>query len=150
MDPVLPSDLSTYLGDPSSFNDARAQMLIDDATNEALSVVSGGKVPDTASVDDLPDQADAIVRAAAARLYVNPAGVTQEVTGSFSVSRPAASASMLSRKEKAKLKRLAGNGAAFTVDLTPTDALDDYESPLAHPTEAEAEAWALSNPLDNL
>jgi hypothetical protein len=149
MHPVEPSDLSTYLGDPQGFNETRAQMLLDDATNEALSVVyGGGDVTET--VDDLPDQADAIVRAAAARVYVNPAGVTQEVTGSFSVSRPAASGSMLSRREKAKLRRLAGKGGAFTVDPTPADALTDYESPLAHPTEAESEAWALSNPLDNL
>lgn len=116
---VTPADLATYLGLPAdTINEARATMLIDDAVNQALAIV---KIADGSTYEDLPTGADSIIRAAAGRLYLNPAGATSEAVGHYSVTRPAASGSMFSKAEKRSLRLLAGGGGAFSIDLMPPD-----------------------------
>lgn len=119
---VTPDDLGVYLGATLDATDEdRAQMLIDDAIAQALSVVTVGTVPvDGATEANLPDGAGSVIRAAVARVFLNPAGVTQEVLGSFSVARPASSGSFFSKAERAALRRMAGGGSAFSIDLLPT------------------------------
>jgi hypothetical protein len=123
MDAVTPDDLATYLGTTiSSADEDRAQMLIDDATAQALSVVTVGTVPTTgATAANLPVGAESVIRAAVARLFLNPMGVSQEVTGPYTFSRPAGSGSMFSKAEIATLRRLAGRSGAFSVALLPAD-----------------------------
>lgn len=117
---VTPDDLSVYLG--TSVEPDRAQMLIDDVKAQALALVTVGTVPDTgATWDNLPTGAEAIVRAAVARLYTNPTGVSSEGVGPFTYTRPAPSGSLLSTRERKALKRLAGRAGAFSVDPTPAD-----------------------------
>lgn len=121
-DIVTPADLGVYLGIDID-DDDRAQMLIDDAIGQALSIVAVGDIPDTGPTEaNLPAGSASVIRAAVARLWLNPAGVTQEVSGSFSYSRPAASGSMFSKAEIRSLRRLAGRSGAFAIDLLPADA----------------------------
>lgn len=110
---VTAADLGTYLG--TTVDDARAQYLIDRATELCLSLVS---------VDGaLPDGADAVVIDVAARAYTNPARVQQETVGPLSSSYgPGAGGLWLTRQNKATLRRLGGGGGAFTIDTMPTTA----------------------------
>lgn len=135
---VTPDDLSVYLG--VTVDDARAQMLIDDAVTQALSVVVVGTVPDTGPTEDnLPAGAASVIRAAVARIYLNPEGLTSEATGPFTQGRPANSGAMFSKAERKQLRRLAGQAAgAFTIDPTPVTAMDDFRDPLAQPTYSES------------
>ncbi len=107
---VTPADLGVYLG--VEVEQFRAQMLIDDAVAQAVDIVG------VADEGKLPASAAGIIRGAVARLYLNPAGVTQEMVGPLSYSRPASSGSIFSRAEKSALVRGAGRGA-FSVDLLP-------------------------------
>lgn len=139
---VTPADLSTYLG--ATVDDDRAQMLIDDAIEQALSVVTVGTVPDSgATEDNLPAGAASVIRPAVARIYLNPAGVTSEASGPFTYSRTASTGSMYSKAERAQLRRLAGQAAgAFSIDPTPADVLDNFRDPLAQPTYEETLEYA--------
>lgn len=120
---VTPTDLGTYLGTGIDGFDDRAQMLIDDAVSQALSIVTVGTVPDSgATYANLPVGAASVIRAAVARLWLNPAGVTQETTGPFAYSRPASTGSMFSKAEVRTLRRLAGRSGAFSVQMLPADA----------------------------
>lgn len=115
---VTPADLGVYLDLEIAADDARAQMLIDDAIEQALSIVTVGDVPETGPTEtNLPSGSASVIRAAVARLWLNPEAITQESAGSFSYSRPAASGSMFSKAEVASLRRLAGRSSAFSVDL---------------------------------
>lgn len=119
---VTPDDLATYLG-VSDFDETRAKMLIDDAVDDALSVVTVGTVPASGPTEaNLPIGSDAVIRAAAGRLYMNTGQVTSETIGPFSVTRAAPSGATLSLRERRKLLRLAGRGGAFTIETTPTTA----------------------------
>ncbi|SES03357.1 hypothetical protein SAMN05421870_107228 [Streptomyces qinglanensis] len=74
-------------------------------------------------VKPLPDEADAVVLAAAGRAYINPTQVSYETIGPMSVQRPQGSGGLyLTKADKAALKSLAGRGGAFTVDPTPETA----------------------------
>lgn len=139
---VTPADLSTYLG--TTVDEDRAQMLIDDAIGQALSIATVGTVPDTGPTEsNLPTGAESVIRPAVARIYLNPAGVTSEATGPFTYSRTASSGSMYSKAERAQLRRLAGQAAgAFSVDPTPVDVLDNYREPLGQPTYQETLEYA--------
>ena len=118
---VTPDDLGVYLGVTLTGDDEdRAQMLIDDAIAQALTVVTVGEVPDDGATEaNLPSGAASVIRAAVARIFLNPAGVSQEVLGSFSVSRAANSGGMFSKAERAQLRRMVGGGSAFSIDLLP-------------------------------
>jgi hypothetical protein len=102
-------DLALYL-DLTDINECRANLLIEQATSLAESVVK-----------PLPDGASAVVLAMAGRAYANPQGVSSETVGPYTVSRPQAGLYM-TKAETAALKRLGGRGGAFTIDPTPAEA----------------------------
>ncbi|HVX20887.1 MAG TPA: hypothetical protein VHB02_06045 [Acidimicrobiales bacterium] len=140
---VTPEDLRIYLA-LDDIDPGRAQMLITDVFREALTIATVGTVPDSGPTwDNLPTGADAVIRAAAGRLYLNPAGVTSETMGPYSVTRSAMTGSVLSRRERAKLRRLAGRGGAFSIDMTPATAMKDVIDPLATPTVEDSEEVGL-------
>lgn len=116
---VTPDDLAVYLGVPVDTLDSdRAQLLIDDAIAQALSIVTVGTVPvDGPTEDNLPSGAASVIRAAVARIYLNPAGVTSEATGPYLYSRPAGTGALFSSSERGALRRFASRGQAFSVDL---------------------------------
>lgn len=142
---VVPDDLATYLGVTLDDTEtARAQMLIDDAIAQALSIVTVGTVPDSGPTENnLPAGSASVIRPAVARIYLNPAGVTSDGAGPFNYGRPAGSGSMYSKAERATLRRLAGQSSgAFMIDLTPDDVLSNYTDPLARPTAQESFEYA--------
>lgn len=136
-----PADLATSLGVPlADLDTTRAQMLIDDAIADALSIVVVGTVPDTgATYDNLPAGSDSVIRAAAGRVYLNAGGVTSETVGPFSVTRPAPSGATLSGRERRKLLRLAGLSGAFSIDSTPAAAMTEVIDPAGSPDLEDAE-----------
>lgn len=120
MQAATPTDLAVFLG--AEFDDtdtARAQMILDGVTAQALTIVTVGTVPETGpTVDNLPDAASSVIYGAAGRAFLNPAGATQEVAGSASIARPAGTGSLLSAAEKAVLRALgAQGGGVFGIDL---------------------------------
>jgi hypothetical protein len=88
----------------------RAEFLLDQALTLAASIVT-----------PVPDAAKPIILAAAGRAYANPQGVSQETVGPYGVQRPFAGL-FFTRAEQAALRRLGGQGGAFTVDTTPATA----------------------------
>lgn len=134
---ITPTDLSTYLGEESApLDNDRAQMLISHAVTQALAIVTVGAVPASGPTsDNLPNGAESVILAAVSRIFLNPAGVTQETTGPFSYQRTAASGSMFSKAERQVLRRLAGRSpGAFSIDPTPDSVLSGYIDPLTQPT----------------
>lgn len=121
-DIVTTDELAVYLGvDLSGPDEDRAQLLIDDAIAQALSIVTVGTVPTTGATEaNLPAAAGSVIRAAVARVFLNPAGLTQEVLGSYSAARPANSGSIFSSAERGQLRRFGGRGSAFSIDLLQT------------------------------
>lgn len=120
MQPATPENLAVFLG--AEFDDtdtARAQMILDGVTAQALTVVVVGAVPETGpTAANLPDAASSVIYGAAGRAFLNPAGATQEVAGSASIARPSNTGSLLSAAEKAVLRALGGTGSGvFSVDL---------------------------------
>lgn len=105
------AELATYLG--SGVDQARADMLLSLAVDQCSAVVT-----------PLPDEATAVVLSATARAYTNPAGVTQEGAGPFQVTRPSAGV-YLTRAERSTLRRLAGGGNAFSIDLAGINGAGD-------------------------
>jgi hypothetical protein len=105
---VTPTDLGTYLG--VAVDDARAQLVIDLATQLCQSVVT-----------PLPVGAEAVILDVAVRGYANPTSVPAQAAGPFSVGG-ASGGVWLTRANKATLRRLAGSGGAFTIDTLPETA----------------------------
>lgn len=66
----------------------------------------------------LPDGAEDVVLAVAARVFGNPQAVSQEALGPYSVGRPVG----LTKQERAQLRGLDGSGGAYSIDPTPVDA----------------------------
>lgn len=128
---VTTDDLAVYMGVTLDGNEEdRAQLLIDDAIAQALSIVTVGTVADSGATEaNLPSGAGSVIRAAVARIFQNPNGVSQEVLGSYSVSRAANSGAMFSSAERGALRRMAGRGSAFSIDLLqagyPDTAFED-------------------------
>lgn len=134
---VTPANLATYLQiDMDDAETARAQMLIDHAIIQALSIVTVGDVPATGPTEaNLPAGAESVILPAVARIYLNPASLTGETAGPFNYTRTAGTGSLFSKAERQTLRRLAGQSAgAFTIDPTPADAMTYYSDPLAQPT----------------
>lgn len=104
---VTAAMLETYLG--ATVDETRASLLITQASN---------LVDVYFSPEDAPDAADAVVLSAASRAYVNPSGVTSEMTGPYQVTRPSAGV-YLTKAERTTLRRLATGGGAFSIDLIP-------------------------------
>ena len=118
---VTPDDLAVYLGVPvGDIDTSRAQMLIDDAIAQALTIVTVGTVPSGGPTEaNLPTGAASVIRAAVARIYLNPAGVDNETVGPFAYGRSAGTGAMFSKAERGQLRRAAGGGNAFSINLIP-------------------------------
>jgi len=116
---VTTDDLAVYLGVVlSSAEEDRAQMLIDHAIAQALSIVTVGTVPDGGATEaNLPPGAASVILAAVERRFSNPNGATTEAVGPYSIGRPAGSGAIFSSAERAQLRRFAGGGSAFSIDL---------------------------------
>lgn len=112
-DPLIDStDLATYLNDPT-IDQARAEMMIADAQTLCESILA-----------PLPPEAAVIVKRIAGRGYssaVGGRGRQVQSAGSPFGAVPGAGAIYLTRYDKADLRRLAGGGGAFSIDLLPAD-----------------------------
>lgn len=114
---VTSDDLASYIG--ADVDDDRAEFILDLVMSEAGSIVS-----------PVPSGSKGVILGAAARLYGNPMSVTQELVGPYQFSRPAST--LLTKGERASIRRAAGGGGAFMIDplgLTGTNDAEDY--PLA-------------------
>jgi hypothetical protein len=108
---VTADDFATFLA-LDSVDTARAEYLIELATALCESVVS-----------PLPAGSDAVVLDVVARVYVNPTSVTQDTVGPSAVGySPGSGGLHLTRSNLRTLRRLAGYGGAFTIDVMPTTA----------------------------
>lgn len=110
-DPLIDSgDLATYLNDPS-IDIERAEAMIVRAQTLCESVLS-----------PLPDAASVVVERVAGRGYVSAIGRGKQVQASGSPFGAVAGAGAiyLTRYDKADLRRLAGGGGAFSIDLLPS------------------------------
>lgn len=101
------SDLALYLG-VTSIDSDRATLILGLAVNLCESIVT-----------PLPDSANVVVLAVAARAFANPEGITGETVGPYTVQR-AAAGMYLTKSDKATLRRLAGGSGAFSIDTLPT------------------------------
>src|SRR5690348_7648345 len=104
-------DLATFLG--VSVDSARATQLIAWVMDEAASFI-----------DPVPSTAASVVLQAVSRIYTNPSGVTQELVGPYQASRPAGGA-LFNKGERAALRRLAGDGGAYSFDLLGINSEED-------------------------
>lgn len=108
---VLPSDLATYLS-IANIDEDRATLILGLAQGLCESVVS-----------PLPDGAEAVILDVATRAWSNPANTTSDATGPLSTSYGTVSGGLwLTRQNEATLRRLAGGGGAFTIDVMPANA----------------------------
>lgn len=129
---VLPSDLATLLND-TTINTSRAQALITDAQTLCSSIVS-----------PLPDTADVVVKRVAARAYVNSDTPRQQQLGQagdpYALGMPTVEGVYLTKEDVADLRRFAGGGGAFSIDIlpagfvapvdwSPDDQLADWDVP---------------------
>ena len=115
-----PDELATYLGD-SNIDQTRAALLLRLAESLAESIVA-----------PLPDGAESVVLSASSRAYTNPEGLTSETIGPFNYQRPNGNV-YLTREERRTLRRLAGGGGAFSIDM-----LANYVTPDWVPTDGTA------------
>jgi hypothetical protein len=108
---VSAEELGTYLND-SSIDPDRAAMLIEDAQLLCQSVVS-----------PLPEGANIVIRRVAARAYVTITSARSQqlaaANAPFGVAQTGTGGLWLSRADEADLRRLAGGGGAFSIDLLP-------------------------------
>lgn len=113
-------DLAVYLND-SSLNPDRAEAMIADAQTLCESVLS-----------PLPAAAAVIVKRVAARGYVTTTSTRNAqvaAAGSPFGSTPGGLGGVwLSRSDRADLRRLAGGGGSFNIDILPVD----YVAPSQH------------------
>lgn len=107
---VAASDLASYLG--TEVDTDRATFVLGLVMGEAGSIV-----------DPVPPGAKGVVLAAAARIYSNPTGVSQELIGPYQTSR--ASSNLLTKGERASIRRHAGGGGAFSFDLVGINGAED-------------------------
>lgn len=113
-DPVIsPEDLGVYL-DATVTNVSRAEFIISKAQALCESIVT-----------PLPTGADAVVLDVTVRAWNNPTSRHTAALGTASVGYGAGSAAIgglyLTRANKADLRRLAGRGGAFAIDMLPAD-----------------------------
>ena len=108
---VTADDLATYLN-VAAIDTNRAVQILGLAQSLCESVVS-----------PLPDGAEAVILDVATRAWVNPANTQSDTTGPLSTSFGAVSGGLwLTRKNTSTLRRLAGGGGAFSIDMLPADA----------------------------
>lgn len=107
---VAATDLASYLG--SAVDDDRATFVLGLVMDEAGSIIS-----------PVPSGAKGVILAAAARIYSNPTGVSQELIGPYQTSR--ASSNLLTKGERASIRRHGGGGGAFSFDLLGINGAED-------------------------
>jgi hypothetical protein len=102
--------MDILLGLGGNIDRARAELVLNLALQRASAVVS-----------PVPDEALPIILDAAGRAYSNPQGATAETAGPFgrTFSMPGV---YLTKRERADLRAMAGEGGAFTINPTPADA----------------------------
>lgn len=112
-DPLVTSDdLAIALNDPT-INEERADFWIGQAQTLCESIVS-----------PLPDAAVVVVTRVAARAYASTASGSrggQYAAAGSPMAGGLGGGCWLSRADKSDLRRLAGGGNAFTIDLLPAD-----------------------------
>lgn len=111
-DPLVTSDdLALALNDPT-INEDRADYWIGQAQTLCESILT-----------PLPVTAAVVVTRVAARAYANSTGAVrgQQIQQSGSPLAGPGSGVWLSRADKSDLRRLAGGGNAFSIDLLPAD-----------------------------
>jgi|SRR5699024_4997320 len=106
------ADLQTYLG-VDDIDEPRAAMLVGQAVALCESYVS-----------PLPEEAEGIVLAAAARAYANPTFMRQTMEGPYQATLSKGGV-YLEAGERMTLRRMAGGGGAFSVSLLPTPVEDE-------------------------
>lgn len=110
---VTYADLASYLG-----------VTFDTAEQDRATFVLGLVVDEAGSiVSPVPSTAMGIVLSAAARVYTNPTGVSQELVGPYQTSRP--SSNLLTKGERSSLRRHNGGGGAFSFDLLGINGASD-------------------------
>jgi len=125
---VTAAQIDMYLNLDGKINTERADFIIGLVMEDAASIV-----------DPVPDAARGVIITAAARIYGNPQGLSAESVGPFSANYQTPAA-YLTRRERARLRRLAGRMAgAFTVDPTPADA---------SPAASWPPVWDWDDPFD--
>lgn len=108
---VFPEDLGAYLS-ISDIDEDRAEQVLRLAQTLCESIVA-----------PLPDTAAAVILDVAARAWTNPTNAQSQATGPYSASFGAVSGGLwLTRQNKATLRRLAGGGGVFSVDVLPAAA----------------------------
>lgn len=123
---VTTAELALMLGEPAIDED-RAALMIELAGDLCSTVVS-----------PLPEEAKAVVLTVAARGYSNPQGVTMELIGPYQAQRPRAGI-YLTAQERLLLRRMAGQGTAFSVSTMPDTARVPTRNPW---NSARAEKFA--------
>lgn len=106
---ATPYDLALLLGD-DDIDQERAEALLETATVNCSLFVS-----------PVPVEAKGIVVAIAARAYSNSTGVQSETTGPYTATYGSGFIGLLpTTREEKLLKRMAGQGGAFSIDTLPT------------------------------
>lgn len=106
-DPIVdPSDLATFLG--QTFDEGRVEFVLEQAQALCESIVS-----------PLPDGASAVVIDVACRALANPMSTTDQHVGPFggSFGAKAIGGLYLTKANERTLRRLAGSGGAFSINL---------------------------------
>lgn len=110
---VTYADLASYLG--ATFvpaDQTRATFVLGLVMDEAGSIIT-----------PVPSTAKGIVLSAAARIFTNPTGVSQELVGPYQTSRP--SSNLLTKGERSSLRRHGDGGGAFSFDVLGINGLED-------------------------
>lgn len=105
-----PDTLATFMGDANIDSD-RADLVLQ-LVVDACSIY----------ITPVPAQALGVVLTASARLYSNPQQLAGSTEGPFSTQHASAYSTMLTSSERRFLMTLSGQGGAFTIDPTPSDA----------------------------
>ena len=109
---VTTDDLDSLLDLNGDIDVNRGQLLLDLAIEQCETIAS-----------PCPQVARSIVYAVAARAYLNPTGITSETIGPATVNFGSTGIGIYLRPAEEKmLRRIAGMGGAFSVDMMPADA----------------------------
>jgi hypothetical protein len=110
---VSVDDFAVYINNPD-LDRTRARSVLNRAQRLCETIVK-----------PLPDGAEDVVIDVAERAYMNPTALQSQGLGFFDNEGTAATSVgglYLTRENKATLRRLAGGGGAFTIDMTPAGA----------------------------
>lgn len=124
---VSPVDLGIYIG--AAVDSARATLILNRAQQLCMSVLN-----------PLPSGAAAVVLDVAVRAYANPTNAQSQAAAPYTVAYGAVAGGLwLTNTNTQTLRRLAGKGGAFSIDL-----LADYCEPALPPWDQEFGAPVVS------